>query len=342
MRYLRKLRGRMLAGLAWALIALFWLVPTTSHAAVPQTPTKNTTLTLSLTGQSGKIQFKGQLTTGGHPISGAAISLGLDSRVVAQATTDEQGSYSATTDLPGAGDHVATATFGGNANNRPAARTEKFTIKTATNPTTSPTTAPATSAQAGPAAVTIAATLSPSPVAAGAVLVVSGTLTSNGTPIDSARLDISCDFGGSTAMSATDAAGAFTANLSLPSTGQPSSLTVTVDFAGDDRFAASRRTVKAQVLAAETPTPVPTPTIAPESSLPPIASVTATRETVASSFARRDAPTAASSVGFILAAVALYALGSLGVVWFLAWRRHELLPGERRGFGSDFGRRHSA
>jgi hypothetical protein len=37
--------------------------------------------------------------------------------------------------------------------------------------------------------------------------------------------------------------------------------------------------------------------------------------------------------------VALYAFGSLCVVWFLAWRRHELLPGERRGFGSDFGRR---
>ncbi len=332
MRYLRKLRGLLLAGSAWALVTLFWLVPASSHAAVPQAPAQNTNLTLNVGGDT-TVTMTGRLMAGNQPISGAKVFLAIDSRVVQQATTGGDGSYSASTGLPAPGDHIASATFGGDTNYRGAVATDKFTVKGS---------APATTAPPAVAVTVIAATLSTGPVRAGGVLSVTGTLTSNGAPIDSARVDFSCDFGGATSMSATDATGAFTTTLALPATGQPSSLTVTITYAGDSRFPAAKGAFKVQVLPPDTPSPVPSPSIAPASSLPPISQVTATHETVASSFARRDSATPASTVGLFLVGVALYAFGSLCVVWFLAWRRHELLPGERRGFGSDFGRRRSA
>jgi hypothetical protein len=312
---------------------LCWLLPVPSQATVPQAPTQNTNLTLTAGGDGTSVTLTGRLTAGGKPIAGAQISLAIDARVVQQATTGGDGSYSASTGAPAPGDHVASATYGGDTTNRGAAATDRFTVKTSGPP----------SATAPPAPTTvIAATLSPSPIQAGGVLSVAGTLTSNGAPIDSARVDFSCDFGGASSMSATDATGAFTTTLALPATGQPASLTVTISYAGDARFGAAKGTFKAQVLPPAAPSAVPTPSIAPVSSLPPISQVTATHETVASSFARRDTATPASTVGVFLGAVALYAFSSLCIVWFLAWRRHELLPGERRGFGSDFGRRRSA
>lgn len=341
MRYLRKLRGLLLAGCAWGLVMLSWLLPVPSQATGPQAPNQNTNLTVKVGGDSSAVSLTGRLTSGGSPIVGAQIFLAIDSRVVQQATTGGDGSYSASTGAPAAGDHVASATYGGDKTNQAAAATDRFTVKTAAPPPTNTAAPPPTTA--APAVTTvIAATLSPSPIRAGGVLGVTGTLTSNGAPIDSARVDFSSDFGGATAMSATDAAGTFTTTLALPATGQPASLTVSISYAGDSRFAAALGTFKVEVLPPTTPSAVPSPSIAPVSSLPPISQVTATHETVSSSFPRRDSAAPASTVGLFLGAVALYAFGSLCVVWFLAWRRHELLPGERRGFGSDFGRRRSA
>jgi hypothetical protein len=44
----------------------------------------------------------------------------------------------------------------------------------------------------------------------------------------------------------------------------------------------------------------------------------------------------------VLGIVGAGSLTALGVLWVLAWRRHYLMPGERRGFGSDFGRRRTS
>lgn len=332
MRYLRKLRGRGLA--AWALLVLCWFAPSVASAAVPQAPTQNTNLSLSAKTDNA-LDMNGRLQSNGQPVAGAQIFLSLDNQLIKQVTTGTDGSYSSSVGLPSPGDHVVTATFGGDKTYRAAAAQQRVTVRGG----------PATTAPPAPAAAsTITATLSPNPVHAGDVLMVAGTLTSNGAPIDAARVDILCDFGGLTAMGATDATGAFSAPLSLPATGQPATLTVTITYAGDGRFPAARGTFKASVTAATTPTPVPTPSIAPSSNLPSISQVTASHDTgtAIASATRRDAATPASTAGFFLGAVALYAFASLFVVWVLAWRRHELLPGERRGFGSDFGRRRSA
>jgi hypothetical protein len=284
-------------------------------------------LTVSASGSGSTLNISGSLTAGGQPISGADIIITLDTQNLGHVPTGGDGSYSTSTQLPNAGTHVVTATFGGDRTNRQASATQRF----AGGPPTSAPPAPTT---------VITAQLSPNPVAAGSVLVVSGTLASAGVPIDSARVDITCDFGSTTALGVTDASGAFTANVALPATGQPSKLTVTVSYAGDNRFGAARATFQASVTAAATPS-VAAPSIPPA---PTGASVTPTNSApspVSSSAAMtlQNATTPATAVGVVLAIVGVGAFTALGVLWVLAWRRHDLLPGERRGFGSDFGRR---
>ncbi len=154
-------------------------------------------------------------------------------------------------------------------------------------------------------------------------------------------MDITCDFGGASALGVTDASGAFTANLGLPATGQPSKLTVTVSYAGDNRFAAARATFQASVTAAATPSVVPSPSIPTASVTASVAPASSTPTSVQSSgaMALQNATTPATAVGVVLGIVGVGAFIALGVLWMLAWSRHDLLPGERRGFGSDFGRR---
>jgi len=331
MRSLRKLWGFALAATAWALVMGCWLLPGRAEATVPQAPNQQSVLTISASGNGNTLNISGSLAAGGQPISGADIIITLDTQDLGHVPTGADGSYSTSTQLPNPGTHVVTATFGGDKTNRPASATQRFGVA-------SPTTAPATTA--APTTV-ITAQLSPNPVAAGSVLVVSGTLASAGVPIDSARVDITCDFGNGSALGVTDAGGAFTANLGLPATGQPSKLTVTVSYPGDNRFAAARATFQASVTAAATPSVVASPSTPPASTDASVAPASSTPTAVASSAAMtlRNAATPAATVGVVLGIVGVGAFIALGVLWMLAWSRHDLLPGERRGFGSDFGRR---
>ncbi len=334
MKSLRILWGFALAATAWALVMLCWLVPSRANADVPQAPTQQSVLTIVAKGDANAntLSLTGTLTAGGQPIPGAGINLTLDTQSLGNTTTGSDGSYSGSTKLPDVGTHVVTATYAGDTTYRFASATQRFTVS-----------APATSAPAttAPPATVITAQLTPSPVAAGAVLAVTGNLFSGGVPVDSSRVDISCDFGGLTALGVTDASGNFSANFSLPAAGQPSKLTVTVAFAGDNRFSAAQGTFQAAVTAAAKPSAVPTPTLAPASTTPSVAPASSTPTVVPSSatmtLQNPSAPITTFEV--VLGIVGVGAVTALCVLWVLAWRRHDLLPGERRGFGSDFGRR---
>ncbi|HEX7396227.1 MAG TPA: Ig-like domain-containing protein [Propionibacteriaceae bacterium] len=328
MRSLRKLWRFALAATAWALVMGCWLLPGRAEATVPQAPNQQSVLTISASGNGNTLNISGRLTAGGQPISGAVIIVTLDTQDLGHVPTGADGSYSTSTPLPNSGTHVVTATFGGDTTTHPASATQRFAVAP-----------PAPATTAAPTTV-ITAQLSPNPVAAGSVLAVSGTLASAGVPIDSARVDITCDFGGTSALGVTDAGGAFTANLGLPATGQPAKLTVTVSYTGDNRFAAARGTFQASVTAAATPT-VATPSIPPAPTGASVAPASSTPTSVQSSAALtlRNATTPAATVGVVLGIVGVGAFIALGVLWMLAWSRHDLLPGERRGFGSDFGRR---
>ena len=333
MRSLRILRGFALAGTAWALVMLCWLVPSRANADVPQAPNQQSVLTIVAQGDTNTLSLTGILTAGGQPISGAGLTLTLDTQSLANTTTGSDGSYSYSTKLPDPGMHVVTAEYRGDTTHRPASATQRFTV--------SPPATTAPPAPPPPPPTVINAQLTPSPVAAGAVLSVTGNVSSAGVPVDSSRVDISCDFGGLTALGVTDASGNFSANFSLPAAGQPSKLTVTVVFAGDNRFAAAQGTFQAAVTAAASPSAVPSPSLAPASTPPAVAAAGSTPTGVPSSatMTLQNASAPITTFEVVLGIVGVGAVTALCVLWVLAWRRHDLLPGERRGFGSDFGRR---
>jgi hypothetical protein len=335
MRSLRNLWGFALAGLAWALAMVCWLIPARASADVPQAPTQPTILTVVAQASGNQLILTGTLTATGQPIPNADVILTLDSQSVGKASTGGDGSYSSSTKLPDYGTHVVTAAYqGDNKTYRPALATQRFTLAPATS-------APATTA---PPATVITAQLSPNPIAAGSVLSVTGNVSSSGVPVDSSRVDISCDFGSQSLLGVTDASGNFTANFSLPAAGQPSKLTVTVNFAGDNRFSAAKATFQAAVTAAAaSPSAVASPSIAPESTAPPINTATASPTVVASTTMTLQNPSApVTTFEVVLGIVGAWSLTALSVLWVLAWRRHYLMPGERRGFGSDFGRRRTS
>jgi len=329
MRSLRFLWGSALAVMTWALVMLCWLVPVRAQAGVPQAPAAPTILTVSAQNQKSTLALTGSLTSQGQPIKNAVVTLTLDKQDVGQATTGSDGTYSASTNLPSFGPHVVIAKFAGDPTYRAATATTNFLYIQPSAPTTT-----------APPPTLITATLTPSPVAAGSVLSVTGNVSSNGTPVDSSRVDISCDFGGTSMLGVTDASGNFTASLALPASGQPAKLTVTVNFGGDNRFAAAKATFQAPVTAAAPSTAAVAPSTAPESSAPPASEEPSPSAAPTSApLATSNDSTPSSTFAIVLGIVGVGSTAALCVLWVLAWRRHDLLPGERRGFGSDFGRR---
>ncbi len=341
MSCLRFLRGYALAVAVSALALVSWGLPAYATADLPQAPTGSpSTLTVTAQVQGASLVIAGSLTAGGQPIGKASVSLALDGHSLGKTNTAADGTYSASTKLPNPGTHVVKASFAGDKTYASADASTTFTVAPSTAPATTaaPTTAPPTTP---PPTTTITAALNPNPVAAGGVLGVTGTVSSGGVPVDLSSLNVSCDFGGITALGVTDSAGNFSVNLSLPPTGPPPTLTVTISFAGDARFPAAKLALQAGVTAAAPSTSAAPSTAA--SSAPPGPSVTASASHLASSVVGAprggSTPAAAFSNVFsiVFGIVGAVAIAALGVLWVLARRRHRLLPGERRGFGSDFG-----
>lgn len=336
MSSLRFLRGFALA-VAWAALAVVAsVVPAQAHDTLPQAPAPQPTLTVAAQVQGTTVLISGSLTAAGQPVDKATITIALDGNTLGKTTTGADGKYSGTAPLPAPGTHTVTATFAGDKTLIGAQATTQFTYTPASTPPTTQPPAPATTPP--PPTTVISATLSPNPVAAGNVLAVTGTVTSGGAPVDLSGLDITCDFGGIHTLGVTDSGGNFSVNLSLPATGQPASLTVTVSFAGDARFPAAKASFQSAVTAAA-PSPSATPSISASPSVAPTASVSTkpSARTSAAVAAPREGSTPASTFGLVLGVVGATSLAALGVLWVMARRRHHLLPGERRGFGSDFG-----
>ena len=334
MSSLRFLRGLVLAVAGSALAVFSWALPVRADALLPQAPGPQPTLTVAAQVQGGNVTISGSLSFAGQPIDKASIQISLDGKNLGKTNTGPDGSYSTSTNVPAPGNHVVTASFSGDKLYSGVDATTQFTVA-APAPTTK---APPPPTTAAPPTTVISATLSPNPVPVGSVLGVTGTVTSGGTPVDLSSLTISCDFGGVSTLGVTDSAGNFSVNLTLPTTGQPPSLTVTVSFAGDARFPAAKASFQSAVSPAS-PSSVATPSISASASVPATASAS-TRPSVpanTTSAAPRGGSTPAATFGVVFGIVGATSVAALGVLWVLARRRHDLLPGERRGFGSDFG-----
>ncbi len=183
---------------------------------------------------------------------------------------------------------------------------------------------------------TIIANVSPSTAYPGAILDVAGTVMSKGTPVDQVAVNISLDLGGGTAMAVTDQAGSFSASVQVPTgtTSLPAQLVVTVTYDGDGRYPAGLLTITVPF----SPTAVAvqasasnTPSVQPSSTAP-------SKSASAVSAASREVASGSAALALAIGAVGVLAMLALGVAAYFAYGRHRLQPGERRGFGSDFGR----
>lgn len=359
MKSLRILWGSVLTIATWALALGCCLFPVQGTAAEPQAPMQRSMLTITTKVNPGSISLSGSLTVDSKPVAGAAVSIALDAKKLGTYSTGADGRYSAISSLPAAGSHIVTATYAGDSKFKPSSASVNFSLS---QPATKTPTSQAPTTQAPPPAITtaqsaaepkttdptnssvlsnITAALSPNPIEAGGVLSVSGKLTSSGAPIDSASVDISCDFGGDSTLGVTDENGAFAASLTIPESGQPSTLNVTIAFAGDGHFQASRSVFQASVTAKSPASPSAAPSTAFETTAPtnPTALVSTSASAVGAnnSASSSDPKTPANVFVSVLAIVGASSAIILFALWVIAWSRHDLLPGERRGFGSDFG-----
>lgn len=312
----------------------------------PMAP-KGTRLSLSANASpTGTVAIAGKLTTNdGRPVVGAIV-IAIDGRTLGSVTTGNDGAYGAQVPNVPDGQHTATAVFAGTSDAGGASANERFTVKRAAAPPAQ-TTAAAPPAPPPPApqnsTTVITATAAPATATTGGYVEVSGTLlTAGNAPISQARIEVSSNWGGASGAGATSSTGTFSVSLGLPPTpeGQepPGTISITVTYAGDGPYSGSTTTVKLP-LAKPGPTPPP-PTIHTETPAPPAEKPTAAPTVAANpNLITIDVGGAASRgvavLVFVLAVGAVTALAGMGAV---AWRRNQLLPGERRGFGTDFGK----
>ncbi len=302
------------------------------NVVAPAAP-KGAQLSLAITQVGpGTASVTGRLVRAeGSPLS-AQIALAIDGRPWGAVRSGGDGQFGV--QIPGLaeGKHSATVTFAGAPGVGEATTTQDFKIKEGGS---------SAHGRGGPGTAVTARVTSANVTPGGSFEVSGSLLTAANTPIDQARIEVSTSWGDVTSAGATSTDGAYSVSLSLPSvapgTAVPPTLTVTVSYAGDGPYApASTTTVVA--LTAPSPPPPP-PSIKTEAAAPPLAKVT---EQAPAAPPRRSAEVpldATTNRGFTVVAFAL-AVGAITLLAgtaALAWRRHHLLPGERRGFGTDFG-----
>ncbi|MDR1387159.1 MAG: hypothetical protein LBJ44_06135 [Propionibacteriaceae bacterium] len=259
-----------------------------------------------------------------RPISGLVVNVLIDGVQVGSGPTGSTG-FSVRVARPTTGSHVLSVQWPGNDQWSSSNRSQPIDV---------------------PSPVTTEMTLSadPSTVPVGGSFSISGTLTSRGSPVDGALIEVGLSWGGdSPATVMTSANGSFDAYLGVPEgENPPSGLSVTARFAGDGYYPAASQNVQ---LAVTVPAPSATPETSPsptESGSPrPTSSATATSTSTATAGSPPSSTFDFSSPLFILAmvffVVVVLATGTLLVIAVVSHRHTALAADEQRGFGSDFG-----
>ncbi|MCL1922928.1 MAG: hypothetical protein FWG15_03555 [Propionibacteriaceae bacterium] len=217
---------------------------------------------------------------------------------------------------------------------------------TATETTTAPPSPPPPPKKT---ATALSLSVSPSSTPAGGSLTVSGTLTAGGKAVKSASVSLSISYGQITSNAYTDSKGAFTATGFIPiDDGFPASFTVTASYGGDGVYTGSQATAKGSIQAAAQ---LPTVDTSDPSVEPTTVQTYVVRTDVGPVDGTYTAPSASSSAGatkgsskhvmlieIVFLVVAFVAIAVLLVVGIVSHGTKSLTGGERRGFGSDFGK----
>lgn len=293
----------------------------------------------------GTVTLTGRLASpDGSGIPGV-LEVAVDGRPLGSVSCMTDGTYGVA--IPGVspGRHTAVVTYAGSGTAGPASARQVFQVAPDAAPaTTRPVVAqPPAAPPVATGAAVLSAKVTPTTATPGGYIDVSGTLVSAANaPISQARIEVSTSWGGGTGAGATNAAGAFSVSISLPTLpeGQtpPAGMTVTVTYPGDGPYPPTNQTLRVALKAAG-PTPPP-PSIRTETPAPPVEKDSGTRPTTPPrpgfTLDFGDATNRGVAVlVFVLAVGAVSTLAGMGAV---AWRRNQLMPGERRGFGTDFGK----
>ncbi|MDR2930559.1 MAG: Ig-like domain-containing protein [Propionibacteriaceae bacterium] len=262
----------------------------------------------------------------GQGVSGLLVAILLDGQTQGTAISGDDGFFTFSFVAPGVGEHIVEASWVGDSRYLPVAGAQTLVIE-----------APA------PHVSEVTVVLNPVEAPAGAVVTVTGTLIGDGVAITDAAVKLSSTYGTVDALVATDAAGAYSASVSLPDAeGFPSTYTITAEYAGDEVYASASGQAVGSIVAAPSPSVEPvvsdtaSPSVGPEATAD-----TGSTGTNDNSRAAAVADSRLSIVAISFAAVALIALGVLIILGLVSHRNKRLSLDERRGFGTDFGQRSS-
>lgn len=289
-----------------------------------------TTVTVTARSDTSSIYVTGSVatTTGAH-VPGVTVAIFMGDSSQGTAVTHADGAYSISYAAPAPGTYTIRVVWDGNTNYGASAAMTSVTVTPPPKAETS-----------------VSLSLDPSTVNPGTVVMLSGKLTSNGSPIGQAMLNLSTNYGDVDSTTATDSDGTYVATMAIPDAdGYPEGFTVTVSFAGDNVYQesavrASGSIVALPPVASESPA---APEATPSQAVPALTSHTTPSASMLDDTQAQEAAAKDKSsmllLGTVIFFVALLAIGTLIIVGIISHSHKKLARDERRGFGTDFGRK---
>ncbi|MCL2470888.1 MAG: Ig-like domain-containing protein [Propionibacteriaceae bacterium] len=270
-------------------------------------------------------------TTDGQGVVGAAVTIYMDSLSQGTAITLDGGSYTYTILQAASGSHNVQVVYPGDSRYGASTGNSHVAIGgTLTDPTRS------SSSQRG---TTLTVALDPTQAYSGDSVSITGSLTSNGSPVASSLVSLSVDYGQVASPVGTGSDGTYQTIMALPDGDTfPSTFTVTVSFSGDDVYNSSSAQASGSIAAQPTPVATTEPSPDPTSSSTSTATSQATPLPTATQSGSNSGNTALRVVGVVFFSVALIAVGTLVALGLISHSHKRLARDERRGFGTDFGK----
>jgi len=212
------------------------------------------------------------------------------------------------------------------------------------DPETETPPAPATTKPVSKTGTATSVSVSPSEVNPGQAFMVTGSLTGGGRGLVATMVNLSTSYGQIDSVAVTGGDGSFSAIGSIPDgDGFPSSFTVSVSFPGDSLYNGSQGSAKGKITAPpEEPEPEDDPTeeptefqsyVAPSDEGP-----SASPSTLGVAGVIPGTSKHVMLIEIVFLVVAFTAVAILLVVGIVSHGNKALGRGERRGFGSDFGK----
>ena len=313
---------------------------------LPQAPTISTKVVVSeIQVKDAFLHVYGSVqTVTGTPIAGLTITIFINDKAHGNTSSSIQGRFGYTMAKPAAGTYKINAYFNGDSTYRSSSGALQVTVPGTTTKTPKPASTKAAS--------TISLSIDPIKATPGSLVKITGKLVNGKTPIPSALLVLTSDYGLVDAVSDTASNGTFEATIAIPDSKDfPSSFTVTVSFNGDSYYSEVTSRIKGSIVAApgKTSNPTATTETAADDEDDDAGDETST-DSVSPSASPTSAPSGNNHVAsgegnsgmvvvrVVFYTVALVAVGALIILGIVSHRQKRLARNERRGFGTDFGK----